>query len=105
MRRVLATFLLALAVPVTASADARQVRPDRPAIDALLAVFGPNDFGAADGAATASAPSGRLGAWVLALPIAVVGAIAAIAAGVAGARWRRRRSRIRAIERALAASR
>jgi hypothetical protein len=64
-------------------------------------VLGPNDLGPGNGAASASADRGRLGAWVLALPIAVVGAIALGAAGFAGSRALKRRARVRAIERML----
>jgi hypothetical protein len=69
-------------------------------------VLGPNDLGAANSAATGSgADHGRLGAWVLALPIAVVGAIALLAIAFAGSRALKRRSRIREIERELQSSR
>jgi hypothetical protein len=63
-------------------------------------VLGPNDLGA-NSAATGSGDHGRLGPWVLALPIGVVGAIALLAAGFAGSRALRRRARIRAIEQSL----
>jgi hypothetical protein len=66
-------------------------------------VLGPNDIGPADGATAASTSHGRLGAWVLLLPIAAVGAIALGAGGFAGSRWARRRRRVREIERTLAA--
>src|SRR2546430_12608488 len=69
-------------------------------------VLGPNDLGAANSAATGSGTDhGRLGAWVLALPIAVVGAIAILAMAFAGSRALKRRSRIRAIEQELSSSR
>jgi hypothetical protein len=69
-------------------------------------VLGPNDLGAANSAASAAGTDrGRLGAWVLALPIAVVGAIALLAVGLVGSRALNRRARIRAIERDLAAGR
>jgi hypothetical protein len=69
-------------------------------------VLGPNDLGSADSAAAGSgADHGRLGAWVLALPIAVVGGIALLGLGYAGSVALKRRSRIRAIERSLAADR
>jgi hypothetical protein len=65
-------------------------------------VVGPNDFGAADGAASGSGTDrGRLGAWVLAMPIAVLGAIALIAVSIPGTRALKRRSRIREIKRQL----
>jgi hypothetical protein len=67
-------------------------------------VLGPNDLGPANGAASPSGKS-RLGAWVLALPAAFVGAIALIGLSIAGTRWQKNRSRIRAIERDLAADR
>lgn len=65
-------------------------------------VLGPNDIGPADGAASASVSSGRLGPWVLVLPVAALGAIAVGACGFATVRWAQRRRRIRSIERALA---
>jgi len=69
-------------------------------------VLGPNDLGSADSAAAGSGlDHGRLRPWVLALPIAFVGAIALIALGLAGTRAAKRRSRVRAIERELAAGR
>jgi hypothetical protein len=64
-------------------------------------VLGPNDLGPGDGAASPSTDRGRLGAWVLALPIAFIGAIALGAAGFAGSRALKRRARVRAIERML----
>jgi hypothetical protein len=68
-------------------------------------VLGPNDLGPADSAAAASADRARLGAWVLALPIGVVAAIALLGLGFAGRRALARRARIRAVERRLAADR
>jgi hypothetical protein len=65
-------------------------------------VVGPNDLGPANSAARASVDRGRLGAWVLALPIAVVGGIGLIALGFVGVRGLRRRARVRKIERSLA---
>jgi hypothetical protein len=66
-------------------------------------VLGPNDLGAANSASSGSGSAhGRLGAWVLALPIAFIGAIALLAVGIAGARGLKRRARIREIERQLA---
>ncbi len=64
-------------------------------------VLGPNDLGPGNGSASASADRGRLGAWVLALPIAFIGAIALGAVGFAGTRALKRRARVRAIERTL----
>ena len=64
-------------------------------------VLGPNDLGPANGATSPSVDRGRLGAWVLALPIAFVGAIALGAAAFAGSRALKRRARVRAIEREL----
>ena len=69
-------------------------------------VLGPNDLGAADSASAGSGTDhGRLGAWVLVLPVAVVGAIALLGIAVAGSRALKRRTRIRAIERDLEGSR
>jgi hypothetical protein len=66
-------------------------------------VLGPNDLGSADSAAAGSGSDhGRLGAWVLALPIAAIGAVALLGIAIAGSRALKRRSRIRAIERSLA---
>ena len=66
-------------------------------------VLGPNDLGPANGAASPGTDSGRLGAWVLALPIAVLAAIALGAAAFVGSRALKQRSRIRQIERDLEA--
>jgi len=66
-------------------------------------VLGPNDLGPANGAASPGTDSGRLGAWVLALPIAVLAAIALGAAVFVGSRALKQRSRIRQIERDLEA--
>lgn len=68
-------------------------------------VLGPNDLGPADGASAASVAHGRLGAWVLLLPLLAVGVLALGAFGFAGTRWARRRSRVREIQRALASGR
>jgi len=68
-------------------------------------VLGPNDLGAGNSASPPGVDRGRLGSWVLALPAAFVGALALGAFGFAGSRALRRRSRIRAIERQLAAGR
>jgi hypothetical protein len=65
-------------------------------------VLGPNDIGPSNGAAAASTSRGKLGAWVLLLPIGAVGALAVGAIGFATARWARQRKRVRAIERTLA---
>ena len=64
-------------------------------------VNGPADLGAG-GAASASASESRLGAWVLAIPVAFMGALIFGALAFAGTRWWRRRKRVRAIERSLA---
>jgi hypothetical protein len=64
-------------------------------------VLGPNDLAAANSASSGSG-HGRLGAWVLALPIAFIGAIALLAVGIAGSRALKRRARVREIERSLA---
>jgi hypothetical protein len=65
-------------------------------------VLGPNDLGAANSAAAGSgADHGRLGAWVLALPVAFIGGIALLAVSIAGTRALKRRARIREIERLL----
>jgi hypothetical protein len=64
-------------------------------------VNGPADLGAG-GAASASASESRLGAWVLAIPVAFMGALIFAALAFAGTRWWRRRKRVRAIERSLA---
>jgi hypothetical protein len=64
-------------------------------------VLGPNDLGAANSAAGGAGASSRLGPWVLALPIAVIGAIALLGVGIAGSRALKRRARIREIERSL----
>jgi hypothetical protein len=66
-------------------------------------VLGPNDLGPANSAAGATgADHGRLGAWVLALPAAFIGAIVLGSVSFAGARALKRRARIREIERSLA---
>jgi len=67
-------------------------------------VNGPNDLGAA-GAASAGAGQSRLGAWVLAIPGAVVGAIIVGSVLFALVRWLRQRRRVREIERLLASDR
>jgi hypothetical protein len=65
-------------------------------------VLGPNDLGPANSSASASGSDhGRLGAWVLAMPFAFVGAVALLGASVAGSRALKRRTRIRQIERDL----
>jgi hypothetical protein len=66
-------------------------------------VLGPNDLGAANSASSGSGSGhGRPGVWVLALPIAFIGAIALLAVGIAGSRALKRRARVREIERSLA---
>jgi opacity protein-like surface antigen len=65
-------------------------------------VLGPNDLGPGNAsAASARTDHGRLGAWVLALPIAVVGGIGLLAVSITGWRALKRRSRIKEIERSL----
>lgn len=64
-------------------------------------VLGPNDLGPANGSAAPGVDKARLGAWVLALPIAFIGAIALGAAAFVGSRALKQRSRIRDIQRAL----
>jgi hypothetical protein len=68
-------------------------------------VDGPNDFGAADSAATASAQKGREPPWVLLIPVALILGLLLVGGSVGGARWARRRGRVRAIERRLAEGR
>jgi hypothetical protein len=65
-------------------------------------VLGPNDLGAANSAASGAGANSRLGSWVLALPIAFIGAIALVSIGIASSRALKRRARIREIERQLA---
>jgi hypothetical protein len=68
-------------------------------------VLGPNDLGAADSAAAGSGTShGRLGSWVLALPLAFVGGIALLGMSVAARRALKRRARIREIQERLRGS-
>lgn len=67
-------------------------------------VNGPADLGAG-GAASADAGESRLGAWVLAVPGAVLLALVAGTLAFVGVRWRRQRRRVREIERLLAADR
>jgi hypothetical protein len=64
-------------------------------------VLGPNDLGPANGASSPGTDRGRLGAWVLALPIAALAAIALGAATFVGSRALKQRSRIRELQRAL----
>ena len=64
-------------------------------------VLGPNDLGPANGASSPGTDRGRLGAWVLALPIAALAAIALGAAAFVGSRALKQRSRIRELQRAL----
>jgi hypothetical protein len=67
-------------------------------------VNGPADLGPGNGA-SASADQSRLGAWVLAIPVAALGAILLGALGFAGVRWQRQRRKIQEIERLLASDR
>jgi hypothetical protein len=64
-------------------------------------VLGPNDLGPANGAAAPGTDRGRLGAWVLALPMAVLAAIAITAAAFVGSRALKQRARVREIQRSL----
>jgi hypothetical protein len=68
-------------------------------------VLGPNDLGPANGSASASTPNGRLSPWVLALPAAVLAAIALGCIGYGVTRWARQRSRVRELRRSLASGR
>jgi hypothetical protein len=63
--------------------------------------LGPNDLGPSNSAAAAAASRGRLGPWVLLLPVALVGGLALGGVAFAGARWTRSRRRVRSIERAI----
>ena len=65
-------------------------------------VLGPNDLGALNSSSAPGVDQGRLGSWVLALPIALLGALALGVFGFAGTKAARRRSKVRAIERSLA---
>jgi hypothetical protein len=68
-------------------------------------VLGPNDLGPGNASASsAGVDRGRLGAWVLALPLAVVLGIGLLAVGIAGSKALKRRSRIKEIERSLRGS-
>jgi hypothetical protein len=67
-------------------------------------VNGPADLGPGGGT-SASAPESRLGAWVLAIPVAAMGALILGALGFVGIRWHRQRRRVREIERLLASDR
>jgi hypothetical protein len=67
-------------------------------------VNGPADLGPGGGT-SASAPESRLGAWVLAIPVAAMGALILGALGFVGIRWYRQRRRVREIERLLASDR
>jgi hypothetical protein len=64
-------------------------------------VLGPNDLGANSAAAGSGTEHGRLGAWVLVLPVAFIGGIALLAVSIASTRALKRRARIREIERSL----
>ena len=65
---------------------------------------GPADLGAGAAASAASGES-RLSPWVLAAPIAFLGALVVGAIAVVGVRSWRRRQRVRAIEQLLASDR
>src|SRR4051812_9453478 len=65
-------------------------------------VLGPNDLGPANGSASATTPNGRLAPWVLALPFALLAAIALGGVGYAVVRWARQRSRVRELRDSLA---
>jgi len=67
-------------------------------------VNGPADLGASNGS-SASAPESRLGAWVLAIPVAALGTILVGVLLFLGLRWRKQRKRVREIERLLATDR
>jgi hypothetical protein len=69
----------------------------------IQTVLGPNDIGPSDGASAAGAAHGRLGAWALLVPVALVGGVALAAAAFGGTRWVRRRGRVRELERSLRA--
>jgi hypothetical protein len=64
-------------------------------------VLGPNDLGPANGSAAPGTDRARLGAWVLALPIATLAAIALGAAAFVGSRALKQRARAREIQRTL----
>jgi hypothetical protein len=64
-------------------------------------VLGPNDLGPANSAASPGSDKARLGAWALALPVALVAAIALGGLGYAGSRALKQRARVREIRRAL----
>jgi hypothetical protein len=66
------------------------------------AVLGPNDFGPGSGAHLGNLKS-RVPPWVLILPLGAIGALLLLGSGFAGVRYLRRRSRVREIERNLAA--
>lgn len=68
-------------------------------------VNGPNDLGPSNGSAAASTSEARLGAWVLAVPLAALLAIGAGVLGFFAVRWRRQRRRVRELERLLASDR
>jgi hypothetical protein len=67
-------------------------------------VNGPADLGPGGGS-SASSSEARLGAWVLAIPAAALGAIALGVVIYVGIGWSRRRRRVREIERLLAPDR
>ena len=67
------------------------------------AVLGPNDFGPGSGSNNLSDVKGRVPSWVLILPLVAIGILLLLLSAFGGMRYLRRRSRIRAIERDLAA--
>jgi hypothetical protein len=67
-------------------------------------VNGPADLGAG-AAASADAGESRLSPWVLAAPLAAIGALLAGALGFVALRWQKQRKRVQAIERLLASDR
>jgi hypothetical protein len=67
------------------------------------AVLGPNDFGPGSGSNQLSDIKGRVPSWVLILPLVAIGVVLLLLLAFGGLRYLRRRSRIREIERDLAA--
>jgi hypothetical protein len=66
-------------------------------------VLGPNDFGPGSGSGHLSNVKGRVPSWVLILPLVAIGVVGLLLGVFGGVRYLRRRSRVRAIERDLAA--
>jgi len=66
-------------------------------------VLGPNDFGPGSGSGHLSNLKSRVPSWVLILPLVAIGVVAILLGVFGGVRYLRRRSRIRSIERDLAA--